>query len=175
MPKIKNWSVKPRPLWQLTEKEKSETRKIQADTDAVYLDRQVLKSTEVRSSRFGGDTYSSETVLSAEDSSVDPVNPADQVNVTPNANVTVSPTTVGGEGTSDIQKEAMNGAQISSLVDVVKTAARGEISRESARAVIALAFQLSAKDADTILGPEGFVPTKSQPSDNQTTEVKPIT
>ncbi len=83
MLKIKNWSVKPRPLWQLTEKEKAETRKIQADTDAVYLDRQVLKSTEVRSSRFGGDTYSSETVLSAEDSSIDSVNPTFEVKTTP--------------------------------------------------------------------------------------------
>jgi phage-related protein (TIGR01555 family) len=58
---LRNWTIKFNPLWQLTEKEIAETRKLVADTDAIYLDRQVLKPQEVADSRFGGDHYSLET------------------------------------------------------------------------------------------------------------------
>lgn len=53
-------------LWQVDEKTKIETRKIQADTDAVYLDRGVLSPSDVAKSRFGGDQYSHETNMSDE-------------------------------------------------------------------------------------------------------------
>lgn len=65
------------PLWQMTEKETSEIHKIQADADAVYLDRGVLTQTEVAESRFGGDHYSLETVLDDE-TRREPIPPDDE-------------------------------------------------------------------------------------------------
>lgn len=50
-----------KPLWQPSQKEQVETRKLQADIDAAYLDRGVLTPEEVTESRFGGATYSHET------------------------------------------------------------------------------------------------------------------
>jgi len=54
------------PLYQPTEKEIVETRKDQAEIDAMYIDRGVLLSNEVRQSRFGGETYSHDTVVEGE-------------------------------------------------------------------------------------------------------------
>lgn len=60
---LEDWTIEFNPLWQPTEKEAAETRKIQADTDAIYLQWNVLGDNEIRQSRFGGDTYSADTLL----------------------------------------------------------------------------------------------------------------
>lgn len=58
-----SWSFTFKPLWQLSAKEEADTRFVQAQTDAIYLDRGVLSEGEVARSRFGGDGYSTDTVL----------------------------------------------------------------------------------------------------------------
>ena len=58
-----NWSFEFNPLWQLDDKEEAEIRKIQAETDAIYIEQGVVYEKEIAKSRFGGDKYSSETVL----------------------------------------------------------------------------------------------------------------
>jgi hypothetical protein len=57
------WSVEWNPLWQPTEKEQAEARKIQAETDKIYVELGVLAAAECARSRFGGDTYSFNTVI----------------------------------------------------------------------------------------------------------------
>lgn len=57
------WSTAWRPLKQESDLEKVQARKVQADTDAVYITAMVLSPEEVALSRFGGDTYSYETVV----------------------------------------------------------------------------------------------------------------
>lgn len=58
-----DWSVTFNPLWQMSEKETVDVRKIVAETDKIYLDTTVLDPTEVANARFGGDRYSPETKL----------------------------------------------------------------------------------------------------------------
>lgn len=65
---LPNYTIEFNPLWQPTEKELAETRKIIAETDSAYLDRDVLGASEIRASRFGGNTFSSETVLNEDPS-----------------------------------------------------------------------------------------------------------
>jgi len=60
---IQDWAVQFEPLWQLTEKETAELRKLVADTDQIYVNTGVLDPIEVAESRFGGETYSMETGL----------------------------------------------------------------------------------------------------------------
>lgn len=67
-----NWSFEFNPLWQITDKEESEIKKNTADTDAVYIANGVLSEDEVAMSRFGGDTYSTETVLDMEVRNAEP-------------------------------------------------------------------------------------------------------
>lgn len=61
-----DWSLKFRPLYQLTEKEKAEVRETQSRTDTAYIDTGVVSEDEIAYSRFGGGEYSPETVLDLE-------------------------------------------------------------------------------------------------------------
>ena len=53
-------------LWVMNEKELIETRSLQAKTDEIYINNQIVDSEEVRSSRFGGGIYSYETKIEGE-------------------------------------------------------------------------------------------------------------
>lgn len=55
------WSIEFCPLWQPSEKELAEARKVQAEVDQIYLDAQVLSPEDVAKSRFGADGYSFDT------------------------------------------------------------------------------------------------------------------
>lgn len=57
------YDVKYNPLWQETDKERSDARKVQADIDAAYCGLGVYTPDEVALSRFGGDTFSYETKI----------------------------------------------------------------------------------------------------------------
>ena len=50
------------PLWQPTQEEIIKTHKDQAEIDKIYIETSVLTEQEVRESRFGGETYSYDTV-----------------------------------------------------------------------------------------------------------------
>lgn len=58
-----NWSLKFPSLWQPTEKERAETRKIVAETDQINYDMGLVTSEELRNARFGGEEYSAETEI----------------------------------------------------------------------------------------------------------------
>lgn len=60
-----------------------------------------------------------------------------------------------GAGAGKAQDVALNGAQVTALVEIVKSVVLGEIPRESAAAIIAAAFPLSETQADALLGPAG--------------------
>lgn len=60
------WSVVPRPLRKPTELEGAQARKAQAETDAIYIDRQVVSPEEIAIARFGGDEYSFATQIDLE-------------------------------------------------------------------------------------------------------------
>lgn len=68
--------------------------------------------------------------------------------------------------TTDIQKQAFNGAQVSSLVEIVTAVAGGTLPRDSAIQMVSVSFQLSIEEADKLIGSagKGFVPTKPTPA-----------
>jgi phage-related protein (TIGR01555 family) len=49
-----------KPIWQMDDKEKAELRSKNATSDQIYIQNAVLDPSEVRESRFGGDTYGME-------------------------------------------------------------------------------------------------------------------
>jgi phage-related protein (TIGR01555 family) len=61
-----SWEYSFNPLWQMDEKEQAEARKIQAETDQIYVDINALEPEEVTFSRFGGESYSYETQIDKE-------------------------------------------------------------------------------------------------------------
>lgn len=81
---------------------------------------------------------------------------------------TALPDVVTNAGAADkAQDVALNGAQVASLVDIVKSVADGTLPRESAVAIISAAYPLTPEHADKIVGPAGtpaFEPTKPEPA-----------
>lgn len=66
----------------------------------------------------------------------------------------------------DVQKTALNGAQVTSMVDTVRAAANGEIPRDSAVAILRVGFRLDTTEAEEIMGSVGtpdFSPPAAQP------------
>lgn len=60
------WRVSFNPLWQPTDAETAQVRSQMASADVAYINAQVLTPEEVAMSRFGGDSYSLNTVLDLE-------------------------------------------------------------------------------------------------------------
>ena len=60
---VDSWSIEWCPLWQPTEKEKAEVRKIYMEIDTGYIGLGVYTEQECAVNRFGGDTWSSEMRL----------------------------------------------------------------------------------------------------------------
>lgn len=85
----------------------------------------------------------------------------DEERDTDSAEDEVADATAAIDGTEDIQETALNGAQVTSLVEIMRATADGQIPRDSAVAIIENAFQMSSAQADRILGSigRGFVPT----------------
>jgi uncharacterized protein len=60
------WAVKFYPLWQMTPKEQAELEKTTAETDAIYIDKQVVLPEEIATSRFKAEGWSSGTSIDLE-------------------------------------------------------------------------------------------------------------
>lgn len=136
-----NWSITFNPLWQLSDVEQATVRKSQAETDAIYIGNDVLTSDEVANSRFGGDTYSTETILDTNERDEDAL-----LEEPDTATGEPEPIDLGGGGdleSGDVSKAsdtALNGAQIQSLVDIAKAVAEGTLPKATAIQIIAQSF-----------------------------------
>lgn len=60
---IRGFDIEFNPLWQMDEKEMIDMRKVQAETDEIYMNAQVVDPREIAASRFGGEKYSYETEI----------------------------------------------------------------------------------------------------------------
>jgi hypothetical protein len=89
---------------------------------------------------------------------------------TPSADALATNNTEAAAASGDAGKVAdlaFNGAQIASLVEVVKSAGRREIPRDSAKAIIVLSFPtIDDTEAERVLGSigKGFDPAQPEPS-----------
>lgn len=149
------WSWEFKSLWQLTELEEAERYLKNAQGDAVYLTNQVLDPSEVATSRFGGEDYSSDMKLTIGREAPDVTEETDP-NAAPAAGAKPSPT---GKG-NDIQRQALNGAQVTSLIGVLGQVAIGNLPRETALGIMTTAFPITEPEAQRILGTlgNGFEP-----------------
>jgi hypothetical protein len=132
------WSIVFKPLGTPSEKELADARLTMAQADKLYaVDIGAVHPDEVRQSRFGGDTWQVETQLNAEETegreaiagaAPEPGAPA--------------PTPVAkGAGTrATPQESAMNGGQISALVDILSKVRDASIAPKSAVHLLRVAF-----------------------------------
>lgn len=151
-----NWSIVFPPLWQLDELQEATRRKTIADTDAIYIDRSVIPQEQLAVARFGGEQYSAELKLDPE------------IYETPETEATAS-----GEVSEEAfpmskavdPTTALNGAQVTALLEILEAIAQERIPRDSGVSVIASAFPLTAEEAERLVGSigKGFKPKPQEP------------
>lgn len=141
-----DWYVKFRPLLKPSEKEQAETRKTQSEVDKAYVvDMGILGKEEVRSQRFGGREFSYTTHVTGpipvEIAATDPA----AALTTPDG-VAIAPPPAGA-------RESLTGIQISSMMAIVQSVAKGELDRERGKAVLLASFpSITDQQADGMLG-----------------------
>jgi phage-related protein (TIGR01555 family) len=140
------WDISFNPLQQMTELEIAELRNKQAQTDSIYLSAGVLSPDEIATSRFGGDAYSIETLLDNETRDED-MYAEEGENLSEGGTGVIAPD-------GNIQQTALNGAQISSLKDIVIAVSLGDLPGESAIELILAGFpNLSREQVEAMVNP----------------------
>lgn len=152
-----DWSIDFNPLYAPSEKEQADTEEVKARTARTHWEMGALGAEEVRRSpgfaaAYGIDVKDRDTAAPTPEDlaalaapvAADPVEAA-PVAADPGASV-------------DVQKQALNGAQITSLVEIIKAVALGELPASSAQKVIEMGFQLSPADALAMMPPPDFKP-----------------
>lgn len=168
-----NWSIKFRPLWQMSETQLADIRVKMSQADTAYLNAGVLSAEEVAESRFGGDAYSIEVQLdrdsrdlmeSAQAGEVEgdegPEGPDDFPKAVPTD--VVQPSTGGSmpNGETKLQDTALNGAQITSALAIVQEVAAGRLPRDAAMGMLQSFFNMTETEAAQVMGSvgKGFTP-----------------
>jgi phage-related protein (TIGR01555 family) len=173
------WGIEFNPLWQPSEKEIVETRKIQADTDKIYVELQTLDNDEVSESRWGSGKYSFETTLnkklrtaiaapivdpkedpeSEEDPIVEPVKTIKAVEADPNSPKPDAPVSAQENQVTSPQA-ALTGVQVTSMLEIIGQVAEEKIPRETGVLLLQVAFALSPEKSEEVMGAvgKGFQP-----------------
>lgn len=162
------WSVKFNPLWQPSELEQANIRKTVADTDAVNIGMGLYSADEAALAHYGGDGFSIEMQIDFDErkrinDAADRAEAEARLAKEGADGVTSVPGAVAATG-DNVAATAMNGAQVTSLVDVVAKVNTKEISRESAKGILQIAFRITAQEAEEILGPKDFEAAPPKPS-----------
>lgn len=141
-----DWEISFPPLWQATEDEAADIYQKTATADASYIMQGAASAKEVFEARWRGGRFHASTLVLPE--------PA----VEEEAAATMTTTVEGAPG-ADRQRQALNGAQVISVIDVVTKTALGQIPRSSAVQILLAALPIEMAQAEAIIGDagQGFV------------------
>lgn len=187
----KLWSVTFPALWELDDTQKADMRSKLATADGVYLANGVIAPHEVAESRFGGDEFGIDLKLDTEGrealedmpTKTDPVEPELDENGEPKPThakppapqtgapglapsaTPAMPKMGGAAGEEKLQDTALNGAQISSALEIVTAVAEERLPRDSGIGMLIEFFDLDPAAAEKIMGSvgNGFKPKPPEP------------
>jgi uncharacterized protein len=135
------------PLDAMTAEELAMLNKTKADTDVALANIGAIDGTNIRE-RLINDPQSGYNGISDEELIEEPIESETNINAN-----------------ESIQKTAMNGAQVSSLIEILETVANGQLPRDSGIEAIKVAFNMSEEDAESLMATigKGFVSTPESP------------
>lgn len=147
------------PLYQMSEPELATYRKTIAETDEINIDNGVYTSSEARKSHYCGDEFNAEVVIDEDaDDEVDPDDADAYAKEQEGGDVDEDGNPRDGD--KPVSTTALMGPQALAMLQIVTSATNGTISRESATAMLQTIFSLTPEQAEAVLGPEDFEPTK---------------
>lgn len=147
-PRPSEWQVDWNPLWQESEAESAATAKTRAETATLNYQIGAVEASEVRQGLIDRGEIEPPTEPTA-----------DPLALPEPGQEPVDPGPTGGS----VQEEALNGAQIASLVSVVEKVQAGLVPRDSAISIIRAAFPSQSGNAESILGSAGLDPATGEP------------
>jgi phage-related protein (TIGR01555 family) len=173
-----DWTLTWPELDQPTELEAAQIRSAMATADTAYITNQVLSPETVAKSRFPASGYSLETNVpddEFEQGDMLEVDPSGAVNQP--ANTSTLPTSVGSGAnanvTGSLQDTALNGAQVSSLLEIVTAVATRQIPRDAGIAILMRGFLVDHAQAAQMMGTAGASFTPAEPHGSSTTQQDP--
>lgn len=161
-----------RPLWAPTEAEQATTHLTQAQADAIYVGLGDVSAEEISRSRFAKTGYSVETQLDWETRDATDAADTDNVDLEDEGDgIVPADGGVAAGGSADVQKTALNGAQLTGAMSIISAVAKREIPRDAGVNLLALGFQLTETQASKLLGSAGstFEPADPAPTTPTTT------
>lgn len=175
---VEELTLKWKPLWSATDKERAEIFKLRADANVAQVGAEIVLPEEVALSEYGGEdggelrinTKARERILKSEeqklleqgkldtpqDSNADP-----SVTEDPNA----APVVADPNAEAKDPTTALNGAQVTALKDIVIAVAEGQLPRQTGVEMIVASFPIAPDTAEKIMGEVGktFEPKKPDP------------
>jgi hypothetical protein len=189
------WAVNFNPLDEPTEAEQAANRKLIGETDAIYIAAQVYTPEHVAESRFGDKGYQTEllpvtvddtdegfaaleraraelaapTELPDVEPDVEPTEdePLAEADIEPGTGPAATAATAAGV---DVQKTALNGAQVTAAAGLVASVAEGALPRDAVLGMLQVFFNLSTDEAADIMGTVGTTFVPDEPEDEQVDE-----
>jgi phage-related protein (TIGR01555 family) len=156
------WDIEFNSLFQMSEKEQAEIYKIRAEGDQIYITNGVVDPDEVAKTRFSDND--GELFIDLELRETQTPITANNEPVTPEA-AEQAITAAGGAG-EQLKELSLNGAQITSMVDVITKVATGELPRATGLEIITTGFPIPPEKAEAIMGEvgQGFTPPTPEPT-----------
>ncbi len=145
----RKWHLQPRPLWEPSEKETSENRYKDAQTDKMNIESGIYTADEARESRFGGDEYSHDIVLERDEDDDDARKP--ELGPEDLGELHTDPTE-GDQPRPDADRvEEVTPQAITSATQVMKDVVSGAITIAAARVLLRKALRLEDDELDAML------------------------
>lgn len=151
-----SWDVFFHPLWQMDQNEIADIRLKTAQTDKIYIELGVLAPEQVTDSRFGSGEFNMDTTVERpEDYIDDPVDGDQAKDLEAQGSGKPGDFPGASEGGESIGQVSLNGPQVGAIIDIVTKTAQKEIPRESAIAILCLAYPISPEQAEKVIGSAG--------------------
>lgn len=148
---IDSWEIEWAPLWTKSEEKTATTAKTVAETDAIYFGLGTTDATEIRKHRHTGGKL---TPLEVEaDTQAEPLDIGAEVEAHEASLAAAAPAPVAES--TPVAEEALNGAQIASLLDIVEKVNAGLIPRDAAVEIVRASFP-RVVNPDGLLGSAGI-------------------
>lgn len=158
------WAVKFESLEELTTKDRVEIEEIQAKTDEIRVDLNLMPAGHISKSRYGEAGYQFNLLPLP---GVEDIDISSEELVKMRAEIEAGEVEVGAPGAvpTDVpaQETALNGAQVTAALEIVRSVGTGELTAAMAKAMLIEFFNLSDQAADAILADAGNVKPAAAP------------
>jgi phage-related protein (TIGR01555 family) len=145
-----DWKVSFPSLWQPTDDEQADIYQKNASADQVYMMTGGVDPRDIFDARWKGGAYQNALVI--DEKKGRDTRPT-TIEADPDVPLTASSTTAGEP--ADVQRAALNGAQVASVIETVSRVARRELPRSSGVEILLAGFPLSREEAERIIGESG--------------------